>query len=169
MRKGAVDPNPEYWSEYTNFQHVKHEVIKRYLDGWFPKLGYWSGRVIYFDTHAGRGKHASGELGSPLVALRTFMNHSHRETILKKSEVIFAFIERNEENHQQLKAEIKAFEGEVGGLPRQVRVLTEAGDFECLLCELLDSLEKEKKRLAPPLSSLTHMDSNSPVHSCAGL
>ena len=51
------DTNPSYWSEYTNLQHVKHALIREYLKGWFPKLGFWSGRIVYLDTHAGRGRH----------------------------------------------------------------------------------------------------------------
>ena len=45
------DTNPSYWSEYTNLQHVKHALIREYLKGWFPKLGFWSGRIVYLDTH----------------------------------------------------------------------------------------------------------------------
>jgi len=39
------DPNPAYWEQYGPFQHVKHELIRCYLNGWFPKLGTWAGRV----------------------------------------------------------------------------------------------------------------------------
>lgn len=49
----AQDSNPSYWAEYTNLQHVKHALIQEYLKGWFPKLGFWSGRIVYLDTHAG--------------------------------------------------------------------------------------------------------------------
>ncbi len=55
----AADPKPEYWREYGQFQKVKHDLIKWYLSGWFPKLGTWAGRVLYVDTHAGRGRHSS--------------------------------------------------------------------------------------------------------------
>ena len=58
----TADPSPEYWREYGPFQHAKHCLIKHYLDGWFPKLGTWAGRVLYIDTHAGRGRYSSGEL-----------------------------------------------------------------------------------------------------------
>lgn len=80
------DPNPEYWIEYGPFQRVKHDLIRAYLGGWFPKLGTWAGRVLYVDTHAGRGRHVTGEPGSPLVALTTFLNHRYRDELLKKSE-----------------------------------------------------------------------------------
>jgi hypothetical protein len=29
----AQNSNAEYWSEYTNLQHVKHELVREYLKG----------------------------------------------------------------------------------------------------------------------------------------
>ena len=55
------DPNPTYWEQYGPFQHVKHELIRCYLNGWYPKLGTWARRVLYVDTHAGRGRYESGD------------------------------------------------------------------------------------------------------------
>ena len=51
------DPNPAYWEQDGPFQHVKHELIRCDPNGWFPKLGTWAGRVLYVDTHAGRGRY----------------------------------------------------------------------------------------------------------------
>ena len=88
----TADPTPEYWLEYGPFQHVKHRLINYYIDGWFPKLalGTRTGRVLYIDTHAGRGRHSSGEIGSPLVALNTLLGHSYRDKLLQESEVQFS-------------------------------------------------------------------------------
>ena len=85
----SADPQPDYWTQYGAFQQVKHDLIRHYLNGWFPKLATWAGRVLYVDTHAGRGRHRSGELGSPLVALKTLLDHSYRDKLLQKSEVRF--------------------------------------------------------------------------------
>lgn len=84
------DVNPAYWAEYSNLQKTKHDLIRCYLGGWFAKLGSWAGRVLYFDTHAGRGKHLSGELGSPLVALTTLLKHTARERLLQKCTFSFS-------------------------------------------------------------------------------
>jgi hypothetical protein len=40
---------------------------------------------VYLDTHAGRGKHVSGQTGSPVVAIDTFLSHAYRDRILEKS------------------------------------------------------------------------------------
>ncbi len=102
----AEDAHPEHWRDYTNLQHVKHELIREYLNGWFPKLGLWSGRVDYFDTHAGRGKYTSGEAGSPVVAIDTLLRHSFRDRILEKSQVHFFFIEDDAKNVEALRGEV---------------------------------------------------------------
>ena len=55
---------------------LKHELIREYLKGWFPKMTLGTTgcrRLLYIDTHAGRGKHRSGQLGSPLVALTLWL------------------------------------------------------------------------------------------------
>lgn len=140
-----VDANPEYWRSYSNLQHIKHELIRRYLGGWFPKLGSWAGRVLYVDTHAGRGRHLSGELGSPLVALRTLLTHRHRDRLLRSSEFAFHFIERDEGNLEALKGEIS----NLGGLPGRIIVVPHAGECFSVLKKILAGLRKARSTLAP--------------------
>ena len=100
---------------------------------------------MYIDTHAGRGTHLEGELGSPLIALQTFLDHNHREQILKRSEVIFGFIERDEDNLESLHQEIERF----GKLPSKVKVRSKTGDCFPILRDLIESLKSKGKRLAP--------------------
>jgi hypothetical protein len=67
---GRSDPNPTYWEQYGPFQHVKHELIRCYLNGWYPKLGTWARRVLYVDTHADRGRYESGDPGRRSLRFR---------------------------------------------------------------------------------------------------
>ena len=139
------DPTPSYWQNYGQFQHVKHELIRRYLGGWFPKLGTWAGRVIYVDTHAGRGRHVSGEHGSPLVALHTLLRHSYRDNLLRESEFRFTFIERDPNNLSLLGEELRALRP----LPPGVHVDMTQGDAFAVLSTLLESLQDRRSQLAP--------------------
>lgn len=145
MPHRAADENPQYWREYSNLQRTKHELIRQYLGGWFAKLGSWAGRVIYFDTHAGRGSHVTGQLGSPLVALNTLLTHGHRERLLRNCEFCFYFIERDEENKQALDAEVAA----QGALPRNVVIETVPADCFSLLDGLVGDLREAGNRMAP--------------------
>lgn len=134
-----IDPNSSYWEEYSPLQHTKHALIQRYLGGWFAKLGSWADRVIYVDTHAGRGRHATGQVGSPIIALTTLLDHSHRARLLRSSEFIFHFIDAHEENVQALEAEIAALSplplGVKAGPPR-------CGDAFALVRDLLPELRE---------------------------
>lgn len=140
MARGEADSNPDYWNEYTNLQQVKHDLIRCYLGGWFAKLGFWAGRVVYLDTHSGRGKYNSGELGSPLVALDTLLNHRARHRLLSTSEFVFLFIERDAENLERLKRELASRQ-----LPRNVRVDPHCGDAFAVI----DDIVRNTKALAP--------------------
>jgi len=139
------DTNQAYWSEYTNLQFVKHKLISEYLKGWFPKLGFWSGRILYIDTHAGRGKHIGGQEGSPLIALKTFLNHSSRDRILSRSEVRFIFIECDESNAEQLRKEVQA----LGMLPKGVACDIHTQNAFELLKNLADRFETTNSKMAP--------------------
>ncbi len=145
MPARTADDNPRYWKEYSNLQRTKHELIRQYLGGWFAKLGSWAGRVIYFDTHAGRGSHATGQLGSPLVALNTLLGHSARDRLLRSCEFRFYLIERDEENKRALDADVAA----LGTLPRNVVIETVATDCFAHLDGLVRDLSEAGNRMAP--------------------
>ncbi len=135
----------DYWDEYTNLQRVKHDIIRNYLNGWFPILGSISGKLVYFDTHAGKGRHRDGHLGSPLVALDTFSKHTSRDRILSKCEVSFIFIEKDAECKAALDKEISNLVDK----PEKVSINTIAGDCFACLESLVDHFKKPGNRLAP--------------------
>jgi three-Cys-motif partner protein len=54
----------------------KHLVLKAYLDAWFPIMGRWNGRILFIDGFAGPGEYKNGERGSPLIALKSLMDHA---------------------------------------------------------------------------------------------
>lgn len=139
-----VDENPDYWGDYNNLQHAKHELLRRYLGGWFPILGSSSGRIVYIDCHAGRGKHVTGQAGSPLVALEVFLKHPARDRILKNCEVCFFFIEADRKNKEILENNLSEYK-----LPHKIVVTAEYGRFEEILQALINQLQKKKAKLAP--------------------
>ena len=141
-----TDPkNEKYWADYSNLQTVKHDLIRRYLNGWYPKLGYWAGRVVYLDTHAGRGKHETGQPGSPVVAVRTLLEHSHRDRLLAKSEFLFLLIERDEDNFKALRTEIEVLDT----LPAKVKVTAVQAEAFAEIKKLVDQLKVKGQKLAP--------------------
>jgi three-Cys-motif partner protein len=139
------DTNKEYWDDYDGLQYAKHNILRRYLDAWFPILTSWSGRVLYIDCNAGVGRHRMGEEGSPIIALNCLLNHSACDRILANAEVNFLFFEKNEHNAEALRKEINA----LGRLPAGVRWTLECADYERQLSEALDLLQETGNKLAP--------------------
>lgn len=142
-----ADANPGYWREYSNLQHVKHALIKNYLNGWFPKMllgPHGCDRLFYLDTHAGRGKHLNGQLGSPLVALTTLLDHASRDRLLQSTEVRFVFIERDAANAAALSQELEAH-----ALPPGVHASAKHGDSFRLIDDSVTDFEKGSGKLAP--------------------
>jgi len=139
-----IDEHPDYWEEYTNLQHVKHALLRRYLGGWFPILARWRGRVVYIDCHAGKGLYAGGQEGSPLVALNTLITHRHLPNILQNAEVPFLFIERDPNNKKELEAHIAKHP-----LPTKVTIEIVCEDYERVIQGIVDHLKSNNQQMAP--------------------
>ncbi len=120
----------------------KHEVLRHYLEAWFPILGLTQGRIVFIDGFAGPGRYAGGERGSPLIALDVFRQHQARF----KAEVQFGFIEKDPKRAAHLKAltdELKP------ALPKRCNVDVLTGAFDETMSDVLDKLDAQGKTLAP--------------------
>ncbi len=122
----------------------KHKVLRAYLNAWLPILGSWAGRILFIDGFAGPGEYAGGEPGSPVIALDALIEHNLKHAI--KAEVIFFFIERDEERARHLNTLVQ---GRIAKLPAKCKVHVLPGDFTKLMNEALNALEKDNKGLAP--------------------
>ena len=139
------DTSPNYWGEFTNLQFVKHQLIREYLNGWFPKLGIWSRRVVYLDTHAGRGRHNRGQSDSPVVVIETLLKQKYRDRILKESEARFVLREHDRDNVDSLREAV----AELGRLPPRIHVDISANDCFEKLSDILEILDRDKQPIAP--------------------
>ena len=139
------DTNENYWAEYTGLQHAKHQLLSKYLGGWFPILASANGRVIYIDCHAGRGRHTTGHEGSPILALQILLNHQSRNRILNGTDLHFVFFENDDLNYEYLGDEITA----LGDIPKNVHIHRFESDYEAALREIVDDLWQRGERLAP--------------------
>src|SRR5207245_7314093 len=78
----------------------KHRVLKSYLDAWFPILGRTSDRILFIDGFAGPGQYEGGEEGSPIIALRSLIEHTAGGRI--PAEVRFVFIDSEKDRKDHL-------------------------------------------------------------------
>jgi three-Cys-motif partner protein len=140
-----VAKDDKYWAEYDGLQHGKHQLLRKYLGAWFPILASRNGQVFYIDCHAGRGRHATGDDGSPILALRQLLEHKQRARILASTKVQFLFFEAERSNYDQLTAEI----GALGTLPKNVKVAPILADYATQLREVIGRVRAQGARLAP--------------------
>lgn len=122
---------------------AKHEILRRYLEAWLPIMSKANGRLIYIDGFSGPGVYTNGEPGSPIIALKAFLEHSYRQEI--KAELIYVFIDEDPKRTAELEKQIEA----LGPLPTNVKVSVRTGAYEHIFSQVLDSLEQEGKELAP--------------------
>jgi three-Cys-motif partner protein len=121
----------------------KHLVLQSYLNAWLPILGTWNGRILFIDGFSGPGEYATGEPGSPLIALHALKNHVAQSKIA--AEVVFHFIEQDAARAAHLKSLIAA----QTGLPSKCKVYVVNATFDATLTSVLDAVEEQKKHLAP--------------------
>ena len=126
---------------------AKHELLKHYLGAWFPILASSERRIIFLDAFAGPGIYSDGKPGSPIIALRTLLNHSsfHR---YDRCEFIFHFIEKEPSRFDRLQIELQQFDP----LPANVRASTHLGEFQDVIEGVSNSLSSNNRRLAPTLA-----------------
>lgn len=118
---------------------AKHAILSEYLKAWFPILGKYNGKVVYIDGFAGPGCYASGEPGSPLLAL-SIAKDAHLS-----GKILFLFTEEDTKRVKNLKNEIEKI-----SWPETFDILPpEARCFADKLSEILSDLKENNLRPAP--------------------
>jgi len=98
------------------------------------------GQIIYIDGFAGPGAYTGGEPGSPIIAIRTFLNH--HLTSVRQKDVQFLFIEQDPARCRHLEQLLADYSETT-----QYRVFE--GNFDETMTGLLRRLEETQTRLAP--------------------
>lgn len=141
------DADPKKW-DYPPHTKAKHDMLASYLDGWYPILSKWNGRVVFLDGFAGRGRYATGEEGSPIIALKRLMDHRYFVS-MKHRKFVFLFAEANRDNAQSLERELQAFRESREPWPSCIEYSVHHAPFDRLATEMIDYLREQKKQLAP--------------------
>ena len=128
---------------------AKHEILKNYLKAWFPILGSTCNKIMYLDGFAGPGIYQNGEEGSPVIALKTSIEHVLQSKFKAKRK--FLFIEKDIRRANILRQVLKERFPE---LPEKVDYNVWDGEFAPTLSSVLDFVEKEGGKLAPTFAFL---------------
>jgi three-Cys-motif partner protein len=129
---------------------AKHVVLRRYLQAWLPVMSALvarqsidqRGRLVIVDGFAGPGRYAGGEEGSPIIALKAFLEHAYKDVI--RAELVYVFIEEHRGRCEHLRREVETLDP-----PAQVKWDVIEGRYEDVFQEALDSVQGSPGRLAP--------------------
>lgn len=126
---------------------AKHEILRRYLGGWFGVMGHSSKRILFFDAFAGPGEYSDGSPGSPMIALGTLMNH---KVVEKSCEFTLLFNEGDKERYEHL-VELLSQAEATNPTPKNVTILAFNEDFTEITEEIASLFEDGESSLAPTL------------------
>lgn len=127
---------------------AKHQLLRNYLGAWFPIMAKYNGRVMYYDAFAGPGEYKGGEPGSPMIALRTLIDHSAFDK-MRDTEFIFMFNEQDKGCAKHLYDLVDDVEKSRQPWPSNVTNYIINKTFVDNATEMLDHLDSRNTRLAP--------------------
>lgn len=137
--ESMTTPRETLW-EADPHTRAKHEILRRYLNAWFPILNSWNSRILYIDGFSGPGRYRGGEVGSPLIALDVAANHRRQ----LNGELLFWFIDERIDRIKHLERELI-----VTAIPSLFNVRAEAGKFHEIVIPVLDDLDAGGVTIAP--------------------
>ena len=139
QRKLMAVPKDTLWPIEPHTQ-AKHEILRRYLNAWFPILSRWHDKIAYIDGFSGPGRYTGGEPGSPLVALDVGIHH--RQAL--EGEIAFWFMDERQDRIDHLQQELANLT-----IPKHFMIAIECNRFAENLTEALDSIDQNGLRMAP--------------------
>ena len=107
---------------------AKHDILRRYLDAWFPILTRWNGRVGFIDGFAGPGEYEGGEPGSPAIALEAAISHA---SDMSHAKLLFFFVESERARYEHLTGLLGS-----SGTPPHVEWQAAHGEFDDVIDHL---------------------------------
>jgi three-Cys-motif partner protein len=122
----------------------KHLVLRRYLEAWFPIMGSWNVRILFIDGFAGPGEYEGGEDGSPIIAIKSLLEHRARKMI--SAEVQFILIEKKKDRATHLEALVNEL---TPLLPSNCKATVLNSAFDHTLTRVLDQLDAQARKDAP--------------------
>ena len=129
---------------------AKHGIFRSYLEAWAAILSnasFAASELLLVDGFAGPGEYATGEPGSPVVALSAILDHSR--TLPKPVRCVF--IEKDVKRHQHLCARLARDHARTSASSRVIVDDPIRGDCEFEIRKLIAKRKADRKPLGPAL------------------
>lgn len=116
---------------------AKIEILKNYLNAWFPIVASRFSELVYIDGFSGPGSYRNHAEGSPIAALNVFKSWISKEPErLGISKVSALFIEADPTRFDLLASKLVEIK-----LPARVHAQSVKGKFEDVLADFIDNPE----------------------------
>ena len=126
---------------------AKHEILRYYVNQWFPILGSTQTSLRYIDGFAGPGDYEGGEPGSPIIVLRVIEQHQQFAKFSKAGNSFeFLFVEKDPDYYQNLERKISA-----GPWASTFSIDVEHAEFEEVMTQLVDGSATRQEQMPPTL------------------
>lgn len=140
---GDESPNDTLW-DLAPHTHGKHLVLRNYLNAWLPIMARRNQRILFIDGFAGPGRYRNGEDGSPVLAIKAFLEHYYRPNM--QTQVAFFFVENHPARVRHLRQELAPLMAQLG--PQAIAEVRE-GKFDETMTEVLNRIDEARRQLAP--------------------
>jgi three-Cys-motif partner protein len=134
---------------------AKHLLLRKYLEVWYAKLAFagvkrGSGQLNYIDAFAGPGIYDGGEPGSPIVALRTLLDHRGFPQ-WRDVKFLLYFVEEKPDRCLSLEEQVsKVWSRRSSGKPSNVEVVIKNTSFYDSITDLTSISEARGKPFQVP-------------------
>ncbi len=138
----------------------KHRVLMNYMKAWLPIMRSWSGAVLFIDAFAGPGEYQNGEDGSPIIALKSLLEHSAKDKM--KGKLYFVFIEKDLDRKVHLEKVIKPYSD---NLPVNCGIRIFHTTFLEKMTEIFDQYDSLNRKFPPAFVMIDPFGvSDTPMH-----
>ncbi len=119
---------------------VKHAILRKYLNAWLAILSRWNSRIVYIDGFSGPGEYTGGEDGSPVIAIKSVLEHK----LSLRAEIVMLFVEKVSERCKFLKNKLEGMK-----VPDNVKYEILCGEFRNVISDALDGIKSRSLSVAP--------------------
>lgn len=131
-----ANKNPPIWDADPHTL-AKIEILKNYLNAWFPIVAARFSELVYIDGFSGPGSYRNHPEGSPVAALNVFKSWISKDPDrLIISKVTAVFIESDQKRFELLGGKINQIK-----LPARLHAVPVMGKFENVLSQLICNSE----------------------------
>jgi three-Cys-motif partner protein len=130
---------------------AKHRILKNYFDAWAPILSHAKGvnsvELLFVDGFAGPGTYATGEPGSPVVAINAVLDHK----LSMPRPVRFVMIENRPDRYKKLCEIIDGLKPKIAASNKVIVDPPIQGDCDKEIQELIAKRKRDGVTLGPAL------------------